>query len=46
MGSYKLSEAAEDDLRELYRYGVLSFGPVVADKYYDGLISRFEEIAE
>jgi toxin ParE1/3/4 len=46
MGSYKLSEAAEDDLRELYRYGVLTFGPAVADKYYDGLISRFEEIAE
>ena len=46
MGSYELSEAAEDDLRELYRYGILTFGLAVADKYYDGLISRFEEIAE
>ncbi len=46
MGKYSLSEAAENDLRALYRYGVLTFGLAVADRYYDGLIERFEEIAE
>lgn len=46
MGKYKLSEAGENDLRALYRYGVLTFGLAVADKYYDGLIERFEEIVE
>jgi len=46
MGKYRLSEAAENDLRELYRYGVLTFGLTVADRYYDSLIKRFEEIAE
>jgi len=46
MGMYKLSEAATEDLRELYHYGVLNFGLRVADAYYDGLIVRFEDIAE
>ncbi len=46
MVKYKLSEPAEDDLRELYRYGVLTFGLDIADEYYDCLVSRFEEIAE
>ena len=46
MGSYRLSKAAERDLRELYRYGVLTFGLAAADRYYDGLEERFEEIAK
>ena len=46
MGNYNLSKAAENDLRALYRYGVLTFGLAMANKYYDGLIERFEDIAE
>jgi plasmid stabilization system protein ParE len=46
MRQYSLSAGAEDDLRALYRYGVLTFGVAVADRYYDGLMQRFEEIAE
>lgn len=45
MVKYKLSESAEDDLRELYHYGVITFGLDVADEYYDCLVLRFEEIA-
>ena len=35
MGGYKLSEDAKEDLRRIYRYGVLTFGETQADRYYD-----------
>jgi toxin ParE1/3/4 len=46
MVSYRLSEDAAGDLDLLYEYGILNYGLDVANQYYDGLIKRFEEIAE
>ena len=43
---YKLSNKAEDDLDRIYEYGLLHHGLENADKYYDGLIERFEELAK
>ncbi len=44
--NYKLNEEAEDDIRQLYRYGILNFGLDEADRYYDGLFERFDKLAE
>lgn len=41
MGRYKLSGDAKEDLRRIYRYGVLTFGEAQADRYYDALFERF-----
>jgi len=43
---YHLSEAADADLARLYEWGIDRFGMNAADQYYDGLIARFEKIAE
>ena len=42
---YRLSEAAKQDLVQIYRYGFHAFGEAQADSYYAGLIQRFEDIA-
>jgi toxin ParE1/3/4 len=46
MANYDLSEEAEADLDRLYEHGILNFGLRQANQYYDGLISRFDEIAQ
>ena len=46
MASYRLSEAAKEDLRRIYRYGVSRFGESQADNYFDALFERFGQIAE
>ena len=46
MANYKLTEFAKDDLRRIYRYGVINFGEKQADLYFDALFERFAEIAE
>lgn len=46
MASYKLNQDAEDDLRQIYRYGILTFGAPQADKYFDALFEQFDAIAE
>ncbi|WKN43712.1 type II toxin-antitoxin system RelE/ParE family toxin [Tunicatimonas pelagia] len=46
MASYKLTEEARDDLRDIYRYGVTQHGQTQADEYYDGLMDKFQYIAE
>jgi toxin ParE1/3/4 len=46
MASYRLTEAAKEDLRRIYRYGVEKFGETQADKYFDALFERFDQIAE
>lgn len=43
---YRLTGAADADLEWLYDYGIDRYGPGDADRYYDGLIKRFEAIAE
>lgn len=45
MASYKLSAEAKQDLRNIYRHGILQFGEQQAEKYFDALIARFEQIA-
>lgn len=46
MASYRLTAAALQDLDQLYEYGVLNFGLEQADTYYDGLVARFQNIAD
>lgn len=46
MARYLLSERARSDLYRLYEYGVITFGLQQADNYFDGIISRFQEIAD
>lgn len=46
MAYYRLTGAAKEDLRRIYRYGVIQFGEAQADKYFDALFERFEQIAE
>lgn len=44
MASYRLTRKADADLAGLYRYGIENFGLERADRYYDSLISRLEDI--
>ncbi|MGB0684499.1 MAG: type II toxin-antitoxin system RelE/ParE family toxin, partial [Magnetovibrionaceae bacterium] len=46
MAVYELSDKALDDLDRLYEYGLLTFGLSQADEYFEGLLERFQEIAE
>jgi toxin ParE1/3/4 len=46
MGTYKLSEDAENDLIRIHQYGVIKHGEAQADKYYFAFFDRFEKIAE
>lgn len=46
MENYKLSQEAKADLKRIYQYGVREFGVAQADKYFDTLFNRFNEIAE
>lgn len=46
MVSYKLSSAADMDFEQLFEYGINNFGLSNAQSYVDGLIIRFQVIAE
>lgn len=46
MANYRLSNVAKSDLRRIYRHGVREFGQVQADRYYDALLERFEQLAD
>lgn len=46
MAKYKLTNAAKNDLRSIYKYGFIKFGESQADLYYDALFRHFEQIAE
>lgn len=46
MASYKLTEAALEDLDGLYEFGILQFGLVQADNYYDGVVAQFQRIVD
>jgi toxin ParE1/3/4 len=45
MASYRLTSEAHVDLDRLYEHGVLTFGLRQADAYFDGIVTRFQEIA-
>ena len=46
MGTYRLSQKAEEDIIRIYQYGVMRFGETQADQYYDAFFERFESIAK
>ncbi len=46
MTDYFLSESAKADLKSIYRFGVERFGEQQAERYFDGLIASFSEIAK
>lgn len=45
MAKYRLSNEARKDLIRIHHYGVLKFGMVQADKYFEKLFEYFETIA-
>ena len=45
MGNYRLTEDAKEDLKRIYRYGVISHGEKQADIYLDALFERFQHTA-
>lgn len=45
MGTYKLSDAAEDDLIDIHQYGTRQWGPGQADRYFWQLIAHFDTLA-
>lgn len=44
MPSYELTQAAEEDLRDIWRYTFETWGPGQADKYLDQLGDCFDAI--
>lgn len=46
MGTYRLTQKADDDLAGLYRYGIENFGLARADAYYDSLMLKLAEIGD
>jgi len=45
MDKYQLSKSTELDLDDLYAEGILKYGLLKADNYYDGLIGGFGLLA-
>ncbi|MCP5443269.1 MAG: type II toxin-antitoxin system RelE/ParE family toxin [Chromatiaceae bacterium] len=46
MANYRLTKNAKEDLKRIYRGGLLQFGKAQADKYLDAFFERFEQIAQ
>ena len=46
MAGYRLSNSAVADLERLYAFGMEQFGLEQADRYYDGLVVRLQDIAD
>ena len=46
MANYRLIKNAKEDLKRIYRRGLLKFGEAQADKYLDAFFDRFEQIAQ
>ncbi len=46
MARYKLSNQAKEDLIRIHQYGVIKFGEVQADKYFDNFFEFFDLIAQ
>ena len=45
MGKYKLAKRADEDLDEIFYYGIVHFGIEQAVKFQEGINFRFQEIA-
>lgn len=46
MAEYRLSNEAREDLIRIHKYGVVKFGVVQADKYFDTFFEYFDIIAQ
>lgn len=46
MGNYRLTPDAKSDLRRIYIQGLEKWGEAQADRYYNDLFDRFEQLAE
>jgi toxin ParE1/3/4 len=46
MANYRVNEDAKQDLKRIYRRGVLEFGEAQADQYFNALFERFDKLAE
>lgn len=46
MGKYRLSNEAKNDLIRIHQYGVLHFGMIQADKYFESFFEYFELISK
>ena len=46
MPAYRLTQAASDDLVEIYVHGFALFGQAQADTYHEGLAATFAFLAE
>lgn len=46
MANYRISKDAKDDLKRIYRRGLLEYGEVQADQYFNAFFERFEQLAE
>ncbi len=46
MAGYRLNDAAKDDIKRIYRRGVMAFGEAQADRYYAALFDRFDILAQ
>jgi toxin ParE1/3/4 len=42
----RITKLADQDLNDLYSEGFTTWGEEQADRYYDGLLNRFERICE
>ena len=42
----RITELADQDLNDLYSEGFTTWGEEQADRYYDGLLDRLEDICE
>ncbi len=45
MYNYVLTLDAEEDISRIYEYGIIQFGLIQADSYYDMLFDCFQKIA-
>ncbi|MBR7887425.1 type II toxin-antitoxin system RelE/ParE family toxin [Marinomonas sp. A79] len=45
MTEYRISNAAKEDLRRIYVYGVEQFGEALADEYFHTFFATFKKIA-
>lgn len=46
MASYRLSNAAKEDLIRIHQYGVENFGMAQADRYFNSIFDYFDIIAQ
>ena len=44
--TYKLSKAADRDLKRLFKASLVQFGRLQADVYYDGVVGTLNALAE